>query len=157
MFTAYIIKKRYMHIIDGHAVYEIDEECIKKHRNVKSLKSSKRKSSAGKKRIPKNRKKLRAEKTRSKNVNQQPQPHPQPLLLLPQPKPPQQKSKMIAQIQLLLPLPQSFPPKKEPPLPFPQQQHSNRMIHKIEEHPHPLSVLLHEQFVAAKSLISDLQ
>ena len=94
----------------------------------------------------------------SKNVNQQPQPHPHPLLLLPpQPKPPQQKSKMIAQIQLLLPLPQSFPPKKEPPLPFPQQQHSNRMIHKIEEHPHPLSVLLHEQFVAAKSLISDLQ
>jgi hypothetical protein len=121
------------------------------------LKSSKRKSSAGKKRIPKNRKKLRAEKTRSKNVNQQPQPHPQPLLLLPQPKPPQQKSKMIAQIQLLLPFPQSFPPKKEPPLPFPQQQHSNRIIHKIEEHPHPLSVLLHEQFVAAKSLISDLQ
>ena len=117
----------------------------------------KKKSSAGKKRIPKNRKKLRAEKTRSKNVNQQPQPHPQPLLLLPQPKPPQQKSKMIAQIQLLLPFPQSFPPKKEPPLPFPQQQHSNRIIHKIEEHPHPLSVLLHEQFVAAKSLISDLQ
>ena len=123
MFTAYIIKKRYMLIIDGHDVYEIDEE-----------------------------------KTRSKNVNQQPQPHPQPLLLLPpQPKPPQQKSKMIAQIQLLLPLPQLFPPKKEPPLPFPQQQHSNRIIHKIEEHPHPLSVLLHEQFVAAKSLISDLQ
>ena len=114
------------------------------------MKSSKKKSSAGKKRIPKNRKKLRAEKTRSKNVNQQPQPHPQP-------KPPQQKSKMIAQIQLLLPFPQSFPPKKELPLPFPQQQHSNRIIHKIEEHPHPLSVLLHEQFVAAKSLISDLQ
>ena len=81
----------------------------------------------------------------------------QAVLLPPQPKPPQQKSKMIAQIQLLLPLPQSFPPKKEPPLPFPQQQHSNRIIHKIEEHPHPLSVLLHEQFVAAKSLISDLQ
>ena len=120
------------------------------------MKSSKKKSSAGKKRIPKNRKKLRAEKTRSKNVNQQPQPHPQPLLLLPQPKPPQQKSKMIAQIQLLLPLPQSFPPKKEPPLPFPQQQHSNRIIHKIEEHPPPLSVLLHEQFVAAKSLILNL-
>ena len=158
MFTAYIIKKRYMLIIDGHDVYEIDEECIKKHRaNVKSLKSSKKKSSVGKKRILKNRKKLRAEKTRSKNVNQQPQPHPHPLLLPPQPKPPQQKSKMIAQIQLLLPLPQLFPPKKEPPLPFPQQQHSNRIIHKIEEHPHPLSVLLHEQFVAAKSLISDLQ
>ena len=32
MFTAYIIKKRYMLIIDGHDVYEIDEECIKKHR-----------------------------------------------------------------------------------------------------------------------------
>ena len=160
MFTAYIIKKRYMLIIDGHDVYEIDEECIKKHRvkgECKVLERSKKKSSAGKKRILKNRKKLRAKKTRSKNVNQQPQPHPQPLLLLPQPKPPQQKSKMIAQIQLLLPLPQSFPPKKEPPLPFPQQQHSNRMIHKIEEHPHPLSVLLHEQFVAAKSLISDLQ
>ncbi len=31
MFTAYIIKKRYMLIIDGHDVYEIDEECIKKH------------------------------------------------------------------------------------------------------------------------------
>ena len=30
MFTAYIIKKRYMLIIDGHDVYEIDEECIKK-------------------------------------------------------------------------------------------------------------------------------
>ena len=27
MFTAYIIKKRYMLIIDGHDVYEIDEEC----------------------------------------------------------------------------------------------------------------------------------
>ena len=26
MFTAYIIKKRYMLIIDGHDVYEIDEE-----------------------------------------------------------------------------------------------------------------------------------
>ena len=137
MFTAYIIKKRYMLIIDGHDVYEIDEECIKKHRVKGECKV--------------------LEKTRSKNVNQQPQPHPQPLLLLPQPKPPQQKSKMIAQIQLLLPLPQSFPPKKEPPLPFPQQQHSNRIIHKIEEHPPPLSVLLHEQFVAAKSLISDLQ
>ena len=45
----------------------------------------------------------------------------------------------ISQIQLLLPLPQSFPPKKEPPLPLPQQQHSNRIIHKSEEHPHPLS------------------
>lgn len=149
-----------MLIIDGHDVYEIDEECIKKHRvkgECKVLEKLKEKEQRRQKRIPKNRKKLRAEKTRSKNVNQQPQPHPQPLLLLPQPKPPQQKSKMIAQIQLLLPLPQSFPPKKEPPLPFPQQQHSNRMIHKIEEHPHPLSVLLHEQFVAAKSLISDLQ
>ncbi len=30
MFTAYIIKKRYMLIIDGHDVYEIEEECIKK-------------------------------------------------------------------------------------------------------------------------------
>ena len=152
MFTAYIIKKRYMLIIDGHDVYEIDEECIKKHRvkgECKVLEKLKEKEQR--------RQKKKAEKTRSKNVNQQPQPHPQPLLLLPQPKPPQQKSKMIAQIQLLLPLPQSFPPKKEPPLPFPQQQHSNRIIHKIEEHPHPLSVLLHEQFVAAKSLISDLQ
>lgn len=161
MFTAYIIKKRYMLIIDGHDVYEIDEECIKKHRvkgECKVLEKLKEKEQRRQKKNTENRKKLRAEKTRSKNVNQQPQPHPQPLLLLPpQPKPPQQKSKMIAQIQLLLPLPQSFPPKKEPPLPFPQQQHSNRMIHKIEEHPHPLSVLLHEQFVAAKSLISDLQ
>ena len=32
MFTAYIIKKRYMLIIDGHDVYEIDDVCIKKHR-----------------------------------------------------------------------------------------------------------------------------
>ena len=32
MFMAYIIKKRYMLIIDGHDVYEIDEECLKKHR-----------------------------------------------------------------------------------------------------------------------------
>ena len=32
MFTAYIIKKRYMLIIDGHDVYETDEEGIKKHR-----------------------------------------------------------------------------------------------------------------------------
>uniref|UniRef100_UPI004025404F hypothetical protein n=1 Tax=Agathobacter rectalis TaxID=39491 RepID=UPI004025404F len=122
------------------------------------MKSSKKKSSTGKKRILKSRKKLRAEKTRSKNVNQQPQPHPQPLLLLPpQPKPPQQKRKSKAQIQMLLPLPQSIRPKKETPLAIPHQQHSNRIIHKIEEHPHPLSVLLHEQFVAAKSLISDLQ
>ena len=48
-----LLKKRYMLIIDGHDVYEIDEECIKKAqgegRNVKFLKSSKKKSSAGKK------------------------------------------------------------------------------------------------------------
>ena len=29
MFTAYIIKKRYMLIIDGHDVYEIDEDASK--------------------------------------------------------------------------------------------------------------------------------
>ena len=27
-----LLKKDYMLIIDGHDVYEIDEECIKKHR-----------------------------------------------------------------------------------------------------------------------------
>ena len=32
MFTAYIIKKRYMLIIVVHYVYEIDDECIKNHR-----------------------------------------------------------------------------------------------------------------------------
>ena len=32
MFTAYIIKKRNMHIKEGHNVNDIDEECIKKHR-----------------------------------------------------------------------------------------------------------------------------
>ena len=32
MFTAYIIKKRYIFIIKDNKVYEIDEECIKKHR-----------------------------------------------------------------------------------------------------------------------------
>ena len=104
MFTAYIIKKRYMLIIDGHDVYEIDEECIKKHRVTGECKV--------------------IEKLKEKEQRRQKK---------------------------------SFPPKKETPLPFPQQQHSNRIIHKIEEHPHPLSVLLHEQFVAAKSLISDLQ
>ena len=162
MFTAYIIKKRYMLIIDGHDVYEIDEECIKKHRvkgECKVLEKLKEKEQRRQKNEYRKIVKKAAGRKRPavKNVNQQPQPHPQPLLLLPQPKPPQQKSKMIAQIQLLLPFPQSFPPKKEPPLPFPQQQHSKRIIHKIEEHPPPLSVLLHEQFVAAKSLISDLQ
>ena len=79
-------KKRYMLIIDGHDVYEIDEECIKKHRvkgECKVLEKLKEKRAAqAKKEYRKNRKKLRAEKTRSKNVNQQPQPHPQPLLLL---------------------------------------------------------------------------
>ena len=66
MFTAYIIKKRYMLIIDGHDVYEIDEECIKKHRvkgECKVLEKLQRKRAAqDKKRIPKNRKKLRVQK-----------------------------------------------------------------------------------------------
>ena len=42
-------------------------------------------------------------------------------------------------------------------LPLSPATNTGMIIHKIEEHPHPLSVLLHEQFVAAKSLISDLQ
>ena len=41
MFTAYIIKKRYMLIIDGHDVYEIDEECIKKHKKKGERKNNK--------------------------------------------------------------------------------------------------------------------
>ena len=57
---------------------------------------------------------------------------------------------------------QSFPPPLHPhPLLFPQkdpfpQQERRRMIQIIELHPHPLSVE-HPQFVAVKSLISDLQ
>lgn len=54
MFTAYIIKKRYMLIIDGHDVYEIDEECIKKHRvkgECKVLEKLKEKEQRRQKRI----------------------------------------------------------------------------------------------------------
>ena len=35
MFTAYIIKKRYKLIIDGHDVYEIDKKNKKKHKKKK--------------------------------------------------------------------------------------------------------------------------
>ncbi len=55
-------------------------------------------------------------------------------------------------MQLLL-SPQPFPEKNE--LPFPPHTQSKRIIQMMEEHPlsplHP-----HEQFVADKSLISDL-
>lgn len=54
MFTAYIIKKDYMLIIDGHDVYEIDEECIKKHRvkgECKVLEKLKEKEQRRQKRI----------------------------------------------------------------------------------------------------------
>ena len=51
----------------------------------------------------------------------------------------------------LHPHPLLFPQKD----PFPQQER-RRMIQIIELHPHPLSVE-HPQFVAVKSLISDLQ
>ena len=67
-----------------------------------------------------------------------------------QPPPQQRRSKMI-QIQLLS-CPQ--PPPQLPPNPLPLQQQSNKIIQIIELH--PLS-LPHPQFVAAKSLIRDLQ
>ena len=56
MFSAYIIKKRYMLIIDGHDVYEIDEECIKKHRvkgECKVLEKLKEKEQHRQKKSPK--------------------------------------------------------------------------------------------------------
>jgi hypothetical protein len=49
----------------------------------------------------------------------------------------------------LVPFPQPFPQ------PFPLQQLRSRMIQIKELHPHPPS--LHPQFVAAKSLMCDLQ
>ncbi len=68
---------------------------------------------------------------------------------LPHP-PPQSNRRMMIRQQL------SFPPHplllKNEPL---EQQDNKRIIQIIELHPHPLS--LHPQFVAAKSLISDLQ
>ena len=51
--------------------------------------------------------------------------------------------------------PHPFPLNKD--VPFPQQRHSNRMIHKLLSHPFPSPQFLHPQFVVAKSLISDLQ
>ena len=55
-----LLKKDYMLIIDGHDVYEIDEECIKKHRvkgECKVLEKLKEKRAAqAKKRILKNQK-----------------------------------------------------------------------------------------------------
>lgn len=53
-----------------------------------------------------------------------------------------------------MPEPQPLLLLKKEPL-FPPQQDSRRRIQIMELHPHPLS--LHPQFVAAKSLISDLQ
>ena len=68
----------------------------------------------------------------------------------PPPHPPQHKRSRMIRKQLSFP-PQPEPPKPEPPLP--QQQHNKRMIQIME-----LQLLsLHPQFVAAKSLISDLQ
>jgi hypothetical protein len=57
---------------------------------------------------------------------------------------------MIIQ-QQSLPPPQLLPPKHEP---LPPQQQRRRMIQIIELHPFSDE---HPQFVAAKSLISDLQ
>lgn len=70
---------------------------------------------------------------------------------LPPPHPPQQRSRRMIIQQLSFPHPPPLPMKE--PLPPLLQQHNNKMIQIIE--PHPLS--LHPQFVAAKSLISDLQ
>ena len=53
-------------------------------------------------------------------------------------------------------MPQLFPPpKKEEP--FPQKQERRRIIQIMLQELHPLSFVLHPQFVAAKSLICDLQ
>jgi hypothetical protein len=60
---------------------------------------------------------------------------------------------MIRQ-QLLPESPHPFPPKRAGELPPPQQQARSKMIQIKDEH--PLSEL-HPQFVAAKSLIGDLQ
>lgn len=73
---------------------------------------------------------------------------------MPLPHPPQSNRRIMIRQQL------SFPPHPPPhplllknePL---EQQDNKRIIQIIELHPHPLS--LHPQFVAAKSLISDLQ
>lgn len=60
---------------------------------------------------------------------------------------------MIRQLLLLSEHP--HPPLKFIPLP-PQQQKRRMIIQIIELHPHPF-ISLHPQFVAAKSLIRDLQ
>ena len=90
-----------------------------------------------------------------KQVGKNQQPNPQPLPH-PLPHPPQQKSKRMIQMQLLLPPQLSLP--HPSPLPFPQQQKSKIRMMSQEQLfplPHPPSHP-HPQFVAAKSLISDL-
>ena len=74
--------------------------------------------------------------------------------MLPPHPPPQKRRRRIIQRQLLLLLSQPHPPLlKKPELPLPQQL-KRIIIQIIELQLHPPS--LHPQFVAVKSLISDL-
>jgi hypothetical protein len=64
--------------------------------------------------------------------------------------------KIIIHVQQLLPLPQSFPPKRLVPLPHPPQAKRRiKMIIHVQQllSPKRLELLLHPQFVADKSPI----
>lgn len=159
-------------IIDGNSVYSVDEECLKRRqipetcgireavkRQEQKDKMAKRgrwqiKTGAGFFRLPFIWKWCSFPPWRGGiqllHDYMHPHPHPPPNPLFPQ-----SRSRMIIQ-QQLFPPPHPLPPKMEEPSPHPQQERS-RIIQIMELHPHPLSDDGHPQFVAAKSLISDLQ